>query len=411
MIVQFCVSIRTLRDENLESKIVVTFEHSWLELDAKALRSNYNFLQEKAGDSCLAPVLKSNAYGHGLKEIYEALTELKPQWLCVNYLKEAEELRKLGFSGRLLVVGPCTEKDLIKAVDCAAELTLGQEALLEKWLKLGTKKQALLHLKFDTGMARQGFALERVEVLYQKLKPLMAKIAGVSTHFANVEDVTNTNYAAKQLERLKTVARVFKGENLSERNHHILLHAASSASSLIFSESLLDLCRTGISLYGLWPSELTRLSYHSLSKQSKEKTLQAVLSWRAKISSIQELKKGDFVGYGCSFQAASRMRLGVVPVGYYEGYPRLAANGLAYVLIAGQRCLILGRVCMNMLMVDISHLQNIKLGEQVTLVGKDGQEEISLEDVAAWSQTIHYEVVTRLNRELPRILVATSKPL
>ena len=148
---------------------MVSFEHSWLELDKQALRDNYLFLQKKLEKKILAPVLKSNAYGHGLAEVYEMISDLNPEFICVNYLEEAKKLRSFGFKGRILVVGPVCTQDIDHAYEFRAELTLGSFSLLTAWLKLQAFKRPKLHLKFDTGMGRQGFSTADTLKVYEKV--------------------------------------------------------------------------------------------------------------------------------------------------------------------------------------------------------------------------------------------------
>ncbi len=368
---------------------------SWIQLNSQALRENFKSFRMRAGTAFLAPVLKSNAYGHGLAEVYRILTSEDLTWICVNYLFEACELRKLGFKGRILVVGPATPDGWEEALSLNAELVIGNQDLLSSWLGLQTKP--LLHLKFDTGMGRQGFAPVDASNLRDTLSDHQAlhKIAGVCTHFANVEDVTDQSYALTQMARFKTAQEVFKQTGLP-----ILYHCAASASTLILDISHMDLVRVGISLYGLWPSSLTRVSF--LQQHQQLLDLNPVLSWYTQITTLKQIPKGQFIGYGCSYRAVRDMKVAVLPVGYFEGYPRIAGESSSFVLIEGQRCPVVGRICMNMMMVDVTHVDHIKVGTTVTLIGRDGGETISAGDVASWAKTIHYEVVTGLHPAIPR---------
>jgi alanine racemase len=222
---------------------------------------------------------------------------------------------------------------------------------------------------------------------------------GIATHLANVEDVTNTDFAHLQMNRLLQAIHYLKAEGFTS----LLTHCASSASALLIKEPKFDLNRIGISLYGLWPSEKTRLSYFASPNQF-DAFLRPVLSWKTRISSIREIEEGDFVSYGCTFKALHKMKVGVIPVGYYEGYPRLAAGRGAYVIVRGRRCMIIGRICMNMAMIDLDNSPQANVGDVVTLIGRDASEEVSAEQLAQWAETIHYEVVARLNSEIPKIM-------
>lgn len=367
-----------------------------IDLDQAALRHNFLQFCAISGHDRVAPVVKSNAYGHGLEQVYAALAKERPAWLCVNYISEAQKLRAFGYTGRILVVGPSVPEDLRLAVSLDLDVVIGALEPLQAWLALPTPCR--LHVKFDTGMSRQGFRPNEAAQLAQNLLPRAAYVAGVCTHFANVEDVTDHGYAKEQLKQFDIAVRAFEEAGLKP-----LKHAASSASSLILAESRFDLLRVGISLYGTWPSSLTRVSYLQLNHTVPE--LRPVLSWHTQVTTLKTVATGQFIGYGCTFRALREMRVAVVPVGYYEGYPRLAGESSSFVLIRGERCPIVGRICMNMMMVDTTHLPVCQFGDRVTLIGKDGSEVVSAQDVATWSKTIHYELFARLHPEIPRHLV------
>ncbi len=379
---------------------------TWVKIDGSALRHNYRVFVKIAGEERVALVLKSNAYGHGLKETYQALTAgskdetlKKNSYLCTNYLFEARALRGLGFAGRILVVGPLPYETLhdhfAEARELNAEVIIGNRENLESWLSLSEKPQ--VHIKFDTGMSRQGFYAEEAFSIADLLKSHKKNVIGLCTHFANVEDVLEHDYAAKQLSLFDSAVQAFHKNGLTP-----LKHAASSASCLLLKQSRFDLCRIGISLYGMWPSKATRLSYLQTFKDLVE--LLPVLSWYTTITTLKTVKSGQFIGYGCSIRAVQDMKVAVLPVGYYEGFPRLASDAHSYVLIRGVRAPIVGRVCMNMMMVDVTHLSTVTIGDQVTLIGGDQGETISANDLAGWAQTINYELLSRIHPDIPRII-------
>lgn len=368
---------------------------SWIELSESALRSNLRLFYSIAGKSNVVPVLKSNAYGHGLAEVYECVRKETPQWFAVNYIGEAEELRRLGFTGRVMVVGTTPPDEMERAANARAEVIVGDDIVLERWI--AAARRPLAHVKFDTGMSRQGFVPESAGLVAERMLPYKSEVVGLSTHFANVEDVLEHEYASRQLTRFQSARQAFL-----DKGFKILSHASSSASTLLMRESRFDLCRVGISLYGLWPSQATRLSY--LQTFGNVAELRPALQWKSVVASTRPVAAGQFIGYGCTYRAIKDMRIAVIPVGYYEGFPRLAGTAQAYMLVRGQRCPIVGRVCMNMLMLDVTHVTDATAGDIVTIVGQDGEETLSASDVAAWGQTIHYELVTRLLPGLPRVI-------
>lgn len=374
---------------------------TWIEINSKAIEHNLGVF--RALGTPVAPVLKSNAYGHGLPEVFGILQSMSGDslpWLCTNDLDEALLLRRMGYAGRVLMCGPFTADMLEDASRAKIEVFIGHQMALAAVVAAHSKKKLSLklHVEFDTGMSRQGFSPDDAQDVAQKLLPIKDLVVGICMHFANVEDVLEHNYADLQLKRFAAARQRFE-----QNGFEVMAHAASSASALIFGESRFDLMRVGISLYGLWPSQATKLSFGSLGGSMVD--LKPALTWKARVTSEIPVQAGQFIGYGCTFRANHNMRVAVLPVGYFEGYPRSVSGSPAYVLIRGERCPVVGRICMNMMMVDVTHLCDLRVGEVATLIGTDGSETISAGDLASWAGTIHYEIVTRLNAKLPRVKI------
>ncbi|MGE0171759.1 MAG: alanine racemase [Oligoflexales bacterium] len=367
----------------------------WINVSSSALLHNYQAISKICSPSLFVPIIKSNAYGHGLKETYEILTKHSPQYIGVNYLEEAAQLRTFGFSGNILIVGPIPPSQLETANEVSAEIFLANHDVKNAWLNL--KRKPKIHVKFDTGMSRQGFLTGEAGPVLESLKSHKDYVVGICSHFANVEDCMEQDYALKQLKEFNEVVSAARSLGLSCK-----AHIAASASALILPQSRFDMVRVGISLYGLWPAQVTKLSYAQLAKEPVE--LKPALEWKTEVASVKEVKAGQFIGYGCTYQATTNMKIAVLPVGYAEGYPRIAGNGGSYVLIRSRRCLLVGRICMNMMMVDVSHLANVKPGDVVTLIGSDGDEHLSANRLADWAQTINYELLARLPSNIPRKL-------
>lgn len=365
-----------------------------IQLDGEALRHNYRSFKDLASPSVAMPIIKSNAYGHGLEQVYEALKTESPPWFGVNYLVEAEQLRALGFKGRVLVVGPLSASQIARAGELDLDIFLVEPLMLDTWFALQKKPRG--HLKVDTGMSRQGFHPEDITPLIPRLKLAKGHLVGLCSHFANVEDVLSQSYALQQLASFERVAERLAGEGFE-----LMQHIAASSSALIMPSSRFALTRIGISLYGLWPSRTNQLSF--LQSQTERIELKPVMKWITEVAIVKRISAGQFIGYGCTYKALRDMNIAVLPVGYYEGYPRMASNR-GHVLIEGEQCPIVGRICMNMMMVDISHLREISVGTEVTLLGKDGDETIEATAIGDWAETIHYEIVTQLNPNIPKIL-------
>ena len=370
---------------------------SYIEVDGEALRYNLHTLQSVVGKQCVALVLKGNAYGHSYEKACEAFPQRQQLTACVHNIDEACSLLQHGLWDRIIVMGVSLPRDLRwRKVHPSIELTVGNFELLEHWLQSDIKSR--LHLKFDTGMGRQGFNLIDLPLVLEKTATHKRHVGGISSHFANVEDVLEQSYAERQLALFDEVSAAFVA-----RGYKVERHMASSAATLVLPRSRFDFCRVGISLYGFWPSKLVQLSYYKLNTEMIE--LHPALTWKTHIVTVKSLPADSYVGYGCTWKSAQEVKIAVLPVGYYDGYPRQASNANSYVLVKGTHCAVLGRICMNMMIIDVSHLPTVKVGDEVVLIGHDGKAQVSVEQLAEWSDTIQYDIVSRLNPKLPRILV------
>jgi alanine racemase len=247
-------------------------------------------------------------------------------------------------------------------------------------------------------MSRLGQSTDHLQRIATEIQERNLKLAGLATHFASTEDFTEHSFSMKQLNRFLDGVQIFKKMGFQD----LVLHCASSASAMLFPEARMDLIRVGISMYGLWPSLETKLSLSIMGKDIG--TLKPVLTWKTKIQQIQELPTGAYIGYGSTFKTTYPAKLAVVPVGYYEGLDRKLSN-TGYMLIHGERARILGRICMNMTMIEITHIPNANIGSDVVILGNSGNETISADDHASWTNTINYEVVTRILDKFPRSIV------
>lgn len=364
-----------------------------IEISQSALVHNFRSIQKLCQDSTLVPVLKSNAYGHGLLDCYKILKEEDLEWIAVNYIFEAESLRNAGFKKRIMIVGPTHPSQMSKASALKLDVLVSN---FEQIDEASRHRDLNVHIKIDTGMSRQGFQLSDLDKLSTWIKDHNFTAKGIASHFSNVEDVLDNRFAIGQIKEFEVaISNIGTGT--------LIKHIASSASGLIMNTSRFDLVRAGISLYGYWPSKPTKLSFAQLGHKDIE--LKPVLSWKSEISLIKMIPSGRYVGYGCLYKTNRETKVAIIPVGYYEGFPRLAGSKQSYVLIAGQRCAILGRICMNMMIVDITHIENIELYEEVTLIGKSGDETITASDIAEWAETIHYEILACLNPAIDRKIV------
>jgi alanine racemase len=374
---------------------------TWLEIDSSALSKNVKTIRRLAGPRMIAAAIKSNGYGHGLAEMTALLADKDIEYVAVHSLDEAVLARRTGWKKSILVVGYIPLADLHAVIDLNLEITVYNVETIARVGKLAdrTHSRVNLHLKVETGTNRQGVEFDKIEKIISTIRKYSnLHLKGISTHFANIEDTTDHTYANYQLKQFEKF--VVKIRSLGIRPE--LRHTACSAALLLFEETKFELVRPGIILYGLWPSKETYLSYRLAGGTNN--ILTPLLSWKTRVVQIKDIPPDAFVGYGCTYRTTARTRLAVLPVGYYDGYDRGLSN-MAYVLIKGKRAPIRGRICMNLMMVDITDIKGVRLEEPVVLLGKDGQEKITADQMASWAGTVNYEIISRINGNIPRITI------
>ncbi len=388
---------------------------SWVELDLAALAENLGQMRAVVGASVrVGAVIKGNAYGHGLEACLPAL-HAHADVLYAIQAREALSVRALEAQRGLVkkpvvVIGAFLPEEAVAlaAADVVCVVGDGSGAEAAAAVASAGGPPLRVHVHLDTGLSREGFLPDQVASGLGWLAEAgdAVRVEGVLTHFADTEDVTEQRQALAQLSAFERgcEALVAHLETLG-RPTALERHAAASAPALVLPLSRFDVVRVGISAYGLWPSRETRLSARQVL--GVVPALRPVLAWRAPIQAVKRVPAGSYVGYGCTHRCSHDTDVAVLPVGYWDGYPRLA-SGRAHVLVRGARCAVLGRVMMNHIVVDVTGVVGASRGEVATLIGRDGDEQISAEEMAAWAQTIHYEIVTRLGAHLHREVVARA---
>lgn len=361
----------------------------WVEISKSALLHNLGqFLSLLSPGARFMAVVKSNAYGHGLVQIVSSLRD-DNIWFGVDSLDEAKIVRQIARQNPVLVLGYTQNARLMEAAKIGARITVYNWETVKALQKLSMKK-LYVHLKVETGTNRQGISEDEAAKMIKELDKIKGvKIEGISTHFANSEDICS-NYALTQFSRYNRVIERIKGVG----RDGFLRHTACTAATLLYPQTQQDLVRVGIGLYGLYPSTGIGLKVN----------LKPVLSWKTIVAQVKKIKKSSSIGYDLIERVARDSRIAVLPVGYWDGYDR-GLSCVGYVLINGHRCKVLGRVCMNMMMVDITSAGIVRPEDEVVLLGRQGRGEISVEEIAQKINTINYEVVTRINPQLPRIIV------
>lgn len=377
--------------------------NTWVEISEEAYAHNLAFFKQKIPDRTeFSVVIKANAYGHGMLEIASLAIKHGVDSFCVNSLDEAILLRESGYSQDVLIMGPVPLQQLGEALNYNFRLALYNRQTLDEinGLSRGKSNQVRVHLKLETGTYRQGIDLDELPGLLEKLKDSPKVILeAVYTHFANIEDTTDHSYAYSQIERFRKMVEEVQASGFSEVKKHV----ACSAATLLFAETHFDMVRLGISQYGLWPSRETYVSYKIKQTQNEQDVLRPVLSWKTRVSQMKRVAANQFVGYGCTYQTTRESRIAVLPVGYSDGYDRGLSNQ-SYVLIHSRRAPVRGRVCMNFIMVDVTDIPEAKLEDEAVLIGKSSQEILTADYLAQLTGTINYEIVTRINWQIPRII-------
>jgi len=364
------------------------FRPAWAEVNLAALKRNLQRIKQYT-DSEIMPIVKADAYGHGAVEVVGALKEEGIKRFGVAFLEEALVLRRYYPDLTLMVIGPTLPEfsDILVQQDIIPEVCRLEQAVALSAAATKLKRTARLHLKIDTGMGRIGFrenALEDIKRIFQ-LPNLF--IEGIYTHLATA-DSADLSYAYKQLQTFDELY-----QNLWVEGYKIpIRHVANSAAILRLPQSHYELCRPGIILYGLDPVN------------GLETEFEPVMSLKARIVHLKTIDKGQSVSYNRSFIAAYPTKVATLPIGYADGLRRALSNG-GEVLLKGQRAVIIGQICMDQTMLDVTGISGVKLGDVVTILGKDGAETINAAQMAASIDTISYEILCGISRRVPRIYV------
>ncbi len=377
-------------------------QRAWAEVDLDAISHNVKGIKNIIRpDVKLMAVVKADAYGHGAFEVAKTCLESGAERLAVAFVDEAVELRRKGIEVPILLLGvsmPDAIESIIKYDITPAVAGVEFAKQLSK-AAVAAKKTVKVHIKADTGMFRIGFQfagdseqrLETVEKIVEISKLPNIEIEGMFTHLSTADE-TGRDYTEKQFENFMEL-----DEKLKARGVQIpIRHVANSAGQIRYPKLQLDMVRAGIILYGLYPS--AEVSYEPLD-------LKPAMKFKARIVNIKNIQKGDSISYGRSFTAEKETKLATISVGYADGYSRIM-SGRAEVSLKGKKVPQVGRICMDQCMIDVSGVNNIDIGDEVTLFG---DEAVSAESVAANLGTINYEVVCMVGRRVPRIYIKDQR--
>lgn len=366
---------------------------TYITVDLGAIAHNVRAIKQHIGpDTVLIAVVKANAYGHGAVEVARAALANGAEWLAVARLGEAIPLRAAGIEAPLLVMNYTPPADFDSALAHRLTLTITEAQDAEQLSQLAQQREktVCIHVKIDTGMGRFGLLPDEVVPFFERVAALpRIDIQGIYSHFA-VADRTDKSYTQQQFDLFMGVA-----QRLEAAGHRVpIQHIANSAATLDLPHMHLDAVRIGIAMYGLHPSD----------EVAPAVPLKAALSLRSHVARVRTLPAGASISYGRTYITPRAMPVALIPVGYGDGYHRILSNRGA-VLINGQRAPIVGRVCMDQFVVDISDVGPVALGDDVVLIGAMGEACIPAEEVARWAETINYEVTTGLLPRVPRLYV------
>ncbi len=376
---------------------------SVIEVSRSSLLKNFRFFQRLTARSRshVYPVVKANAYGHGMKLVVRALDEVAGGF-AVHSVEEALQIAGETRKPVLIMGHVPDDTTIVENVlsRCDARFVVVGEQTVQTLAKAAAAlgRVVPIYIKLETGTNRLGLTMAGATRLARQIRRNDAlRLRGFSTHFANIEDTTDHTYAERQFEQFTTMARAIGGGDGYE------LHSACSAAALLFPKTHQSFVRLGISLYGYWPSRETFVSF-KMSGAFTPKSIEPVLRWRTNPVQIKHVEEGDCIGYGLSYQARTRMKIAVLPIGYADGYDRRLSN-TGHVLIRGKHAPVCGRVCMNLIMVDVTHIEGVSLADDAILLGKSGGETLDADRIASLIGSISYEVLARLSPSIPRILV------
>ncbi|MDO5560354.1 MAG: alanine racemase [Oscillospiraceae bacterium] len=371
-------------------------KRAWAEVNLCILEKNINTIKKgMSSETEIMAVVKADAYGHGEKEIINKLSDMGVTYFAVSNLDEALSVRKIAENSEILILG-YTPPEYAKEI---AANNITQCIVSEEYAEILSKSTDMTvkcHIKIDTGMGRIGLKYKTPSECCNAVKEIMKNknldIEGIFTHFAVADsDVPeNIDFTKKQAAFIKSVYEELCNEGIKLRHIHFL----NSAGVSYHYDSVSTLARIGITMYGLYPNYPLALPCE----------LEPVMEFKAIVSDVKTIYPGDSVSYGRTFIARENMKVATVTVGYADGYSRLLSSK-GFVLYKGVRCAITGRVCMDQMMIDVSEVENARAGDTVTLIGREGSDIITADELASWYGTIGYEVVCGISKRVPRIYI------
>ena len=377
-----------------------TYSRVYAKIDLDAIAYNMEQMKQNIRpETKVMAVIKADGYGHGAVQIAEMMERWNYIWgFAVATLDEAVVLRTEGIQKPILVLGCVFPDQYMEMLKHEIRMNIYTEEMAESISRMAARegKTAYMHIKLDTGMSRLGFGIneQSAETIKRISKMPNVNMEGIFTHFTKADE-KDKSFTKKQIQEF-----VWMTERLKEKNVRFTYeHCSNSAGIIDFPEANFDIVRAGISTYGLYPSE-------EVDKTNVK--LKPALALKSHVAFVKEIERGTPVSYGGTFVAKEKMKIATIPVGYADGYPRSLSNK-GYVLIRGKKAPILGRVCMDQFMVDVTQIEGVSFGDKVTMIGKDGNEILPVEVLSELSGRFNYEFVCDLGKRIPRVYVRDGK--
>ena len=353
----------------------------WAEIDRSALRHNAKVVRDRIGSAEMLAVVKANAYGHGLVGVAQTLAD-DAQLFGVANLQEALALRE-SLPHPIVILGPATPEERSIIADRGFIPTISSLEEAEAFNRFGP---ATINFKIDTGMGRMGVVENEAPEVFKRVATLSnINVHSVSTHMPVSNE--DAEYTRDQLLRFQRILERIRTEVPGTYKAHVF----QSAGTLAFNSPGFDIVRAGIILYGISPLP------------EFQKLLKPVMTWKTRISLVRDMSKGSSISYGRTFITPQKMRIATLSAGYADGYPWHLSNCGAVMLVRGQRCALVGRVTMDLMMIDVSKVERAQVGDEVVLMGRDGNEEVSCAELAEKGGTIPWEIVTRIGARVRRV--------
>lgn len=361
-------------------------------IDLNAIAQNYTHTAKACAPAKVAAVVKADAYGHGALAVAKRLNTVGCDFFTVSNIDEALELRIGGITGTILVLGYVLDEFLPEAVENDISLAVDTVAHLKTILRAADGRPVKIHIKLDTGMNRTGFfakgdgapldeELRKVVELIEKHPNLVCE--GIFSHFAVADEPEGSAFTETQYARFTETVEKLRALGLKPTYRHI----CNSAGIVRFPQMHLDAVRMGVTLYGCGDLDSACVP---------------AMTFKTRVINVHTLKKGESVSYGCTYTADTDRRIAVIGAGYADGYKR-CLSGKGYVLCHGKKAPLVGRICMDMAMVDVTDIPEAAVGDDVVLFGKDGDERLPAEKLAAWADTIPYEILCAVSARVPRV--------